>query len=259
MLNVEHLDFSYPCGRQILRDISFTVPTGACLAVLGNNGAGKSTLLKCFDHVLRPQRGTVTTDDQDLLALSPGDLAREVAFVPQSAPSARLTVYDTLLLGRKPYMRWGVSQRDRALVGDLLARLGLEHLALRYLDQLSGGEQQKILLARALVQEPSVLLLDEPTSSLDLRNQYEVLGLVRQACRQRGISAVLVIHDLNLALRFCDRFLFLHGGEVFAAGGPEVVTPDNIQAVYGIRAAVERVQGVSVVVPQLPEDVPQPF
>ena len=122
---------------------------------------------------------------------------------------------------------------------------------MRYLDQLSGGERQKILLARALVQEPKLLLLDEPTSSLDLKNQYEVLGLVRRFCRERHITAVLVIHDLNLALRFCDRFLFLHSGRVLAFGGPEAVTPANIRAVYGMDAAVERVRGVPVVIPAL--------
>ena len=249
MITVEHLCFSYPCGRKILEDISFTAGSGECLAVLGNNGAGKSTLLKCFSHILRPQSGRVLVDGRDILPLPLEQLARETALMAQSAPSTRLTVYDTLLLGRKPYMKWGVSQRDRAVVGDMLRQLELEPFSMRYLDQLSGGEQQKILLARALVQEPKLLLLDEPTSNLDLKNQYEVLDLVRRFCRERSITAVLVIHDLNLALRFCDRFLFLHGGRVLACGGVEAVTPEHIRAVYGMDAAVERVRGVPVVVP----------
>ena len=250
-MTVEHLSFSYPCGRKILEDISFSAGTGECLAVLGNNGAGKSTLLKCFSRILRPQAGRVLVDGRDILTLPLEELARTSALMAQSAPLPRLTVYDTLLLGRKPHMKWGVSQRDRAVVADTLRQLELEPFAMRYPDQLSGGEQQKILLARALVQEPKLLLLDEPTSSLDLKNQYEVLGLVRRFCRERGITAVLVIHDLNLALRFCDRFLFLHGGRVFACGGVDVVNPENIRAVYGMDAAVERVQGVPVVVPAL--------
>ena len=250
-MTVEHLSFSYPCGRKILEDISFSAGTGECLAVLGNNGAGKSTLLKCFSRILRPQAGRVLVDGRDILTLPLEELARTSALMAQSAPLPRLTVYDTLLLGRKPHMKWGVSQRDRAVVADTLGQLGLEPFAMRYPDQLSGGEQQKILLARALVQEPKLLLLDEPTSSLDLKNQYEVLGLVRRFCRERNITAVLVIHDLNLALRFCDRFLFLHGGRVFAYGGVDVVNPENIRAVYGMDAAVERVRGVPVVVPAL--------
>ena len=248
MIQVQDLCFSYPCGRQILRDISFSAESGAFLAVLGNNGAGKSTLLKCLDRILRPQRGSVTVDGTELLSLSLGDLARQVAFVSQSAAGARLTVYDTLLLGRKPYIRWGVSQADRRIVDDTLERMDLVPLAMRSLHQLSGGEQQKVLLGRALVQQPKLLLLDEPTSNLDLRNQYEVLDLVRGVCREQGITAVLVIHDLNLALRFCDRFLLLHGGTVFAAGDRSVVSPEHLRAVYGVDAQVTQAAGEPVVV-----------
>ena len=253
MISVEHLNFSYPCGRQILRDISFEAPSGSCLAILGNNGAGKSTLLKCLCHILRPQTGRAVLDGEDLLPLPLGQLAERVALMSQEAPSARLTVYDTLMLGRKPYIRWGVGQRDRAAVADMLSRLHLEPMAVRYLDQLSGGERQKVLLARALVQQPRLLLLDEPTSALDLRNQYEMLGLVRRICAEEGITAVLVLHDLNLALRFCDRFLLLSGGTVHACGGADVVTSENIRAVYGMDAAVEQVDGVPVVIPRMME------
>lgn len=249
MMTVEGLNFSYPCGRQILRDISFSAENGDFVAVLGNNGAGKSTLLKCFDHILKPQSGSVLVDGIEILSLSLSDLAKQVAFVAQGASGARLTVYDMLLLGRKPYIKWGIGQQDRIIVNDVLQQMELSHLAMRYLDQLSGGEQQKVLLARALVQEPKILLLDEPTSNLDMRNQYEVMGLVRQVCKTRGITAILVIHDLNLALRFCDRFLFLHGGTIVAAGGASVVNPENIQAVYGVTAVVTHVGESSVVIP----------
>lgn len=253
MISVEHLNFSYPCGRQILRDISFEVPSGSCMAILGNNGAGKSTLLKCLCNILHPQTGRAMLDGTDLLTLPPRCLAEYVALMSQEAPSARLTVYDTLMLGRKPYIRWGVGQRDRAAVADMLSRLHLEPMAVRYLDQLSGGERQKVLLARALVQQPRLLLLDEPTSALDLRNQYEMLGLVRRICAEEDITAVLVLHDLNLALRFCDRFLLLSGGTVHACGGADVVTSENIRAVYGMDAAVEQVDGVPVVIPRMME------
>ena len=251
MLEVKSLSFAYRCGRQILEDVSFSVPSGACLAVLGNNGAGKSTLLGCLARLLRPQRGRALVDGEDLLAMSAAQAARTVALVSQFAPASRLTVYDMVLLGRKPYMKWDFSDQDRALTEEALALLGLEGLALRYADQLSGGEQQKVQLARALVQQPRLLLLDEPTSSLDLRNQYEVLSLVSSLCRERGITAVVVIHDLNLALRFCDRFLLLHGGRVHSCGDASVVTPRAIREVYGMEAAVRQVDGVPIVVPAL--------
>lgn len=249
MMTVKALNFSYPCGRQILRDISFSARGGEFVAILGNNGAGKSTLLKCLDRLLRPQSGSVTVDETELLTLSPGELSRRVAYVSQGIAGSQLTVYDMLLLGRKPYIKWGAGRRDRELVDDALRRMELEPLALRYLDELSGGEQQKVLLARALVQEPRLLLLDEPTSNLDMRNQYEVMGLVRQVCRDRGIIAVAVIHDLNLALRFCDRFLFFHENTIFAAGDASVVNPENIRAVYGMEAAVAEIGGGRAVIP----------
>ena len=249
MLEVKSLSFAYRCGRQILEDVSFSVPGGACLAVLGNNGAGKSTLLSCLAGLLRPRTGRVLVDGEDLLAMDAGRAARTVALVSQFAPASRLTVYDMVLLGRKPYLKWDFTAADRALTEEALARLDLSGLALRYADRLSGGEGQKVQLARALVQQPKLLLLDEPTSSLDLRSQYEVLGLVSQLCRERGLTAVAVLHDLNLALRFCHRFLLLHGGRVYAQGDASVVSPRAIREVYGMEAAVRRVDGVPVVLP----------
>ena len=249
MLEVKSLSFAYRCGRQILEDVSFSVPGGACLAVLGNNGAGKSTLLSCLAGLLRPRTGRVLVDGEDLLGMDAGRAARTVALVSQFAPASRLTVYDMVLLGRRPYLKWDFTAADRALTEEALERLGLEDLALRYADRLSGGEGQKVQLARALVQQPKLLLLDEPTSSLDLRSQYEVLGLVSQLCREQGITAVAVLHDLNLALRFCHRFLLLHGGRVYAQGDASVVSPRAIREVYGMEAAVRRVDGVPVVLP----------
>ena len=249
MLEVKSLSFAYRCGRQILEDVSFSVPGGACLAVLGNNGAGKSTLLGCLAGLLRPRTGRVLVDGEDLLGMDAGRAARTVALVSQFAPASRLTVYDMVLLGRKPYLKWDFTAADRALTEEALARLGLSGLALRYADRLSGGEGQKVQLARALVQQPRLLLLDEPTSSLDLRSQYEVLGLVSRLCREQGITAVAVLHDLNLALRFCHRFLLLHGGRVYARGDASVVSPKAIREVYGMEAAVRRVDGVPVVLP----------
>ena len=251
MLEVKSLSFAYRCGRQILEDVSFSVPGGACLAVLGNNGAGKSTLLGCLARLLRPQRGRALVDGEDLLGMDAGRAARTVALVSQFAPASRLTVYDMVLLGRKPYLKWDFTAADRAMTEEALERLGLSGLALRYADRLSGGEGQKVQLARALVQQPKLLLLDEPTSSLDLRSQYEVLGLVSRLCREQGITAVAVLHDLNLALRFCHRFLLLHGGRVYAQGDASVVSPKAIRDVYGMEAAVRRVDGVPVVVPVL--------
>lgn len=247
---VNNLSFQYESGTPVLRDVSFQVQPGDCLAILGNNGAGKSTLLKCLNHILRPSSGTVMLDQADLLKLSNKEVARRLSFVAQRCNAGSMTVYDTVMLGRKPYMRLGVSTDDYRIVDDVITRMRLEPLVSHYLDELSGGEQQKVMLARALAQQPKVLLLDEPTSNLDLKNQYEVMRLVSEICRERQIAAVVVIHDLNLALRFCNKMLFLKDQEVYACGGPEIVTRETLEAVYGVGVEIRNLDGRKVVVVQ---------
>ncbi len=249
MLEVMKLSFAYDRTAPVLREVSFTL-RGGVTAVLGNNGAGKSTLLKCLAGLLRPQSGQILLDGQALGALSAGARAKKLAYVAQSERESPLTVFDTVLLGRRPYIRWEATAADRALAAGLLERLELSPLALRPVSQLSGGEAQKVQLARALAQEPRLLLLDEPTASLDLRSQHEVMRLVRALARERGLCVLAVLHDLNLALRCCDRFLLLRGGEVYAAGGADCVTPEAVEAVY--RLPVERIEhrGIGVIVPK---------
>lgn len=254
MIELKELSFSY--GRDtenVLKNISFRLDDGHVAAVLGKNGAGKSTLLKCVDRILRPQSGHVLVDGKDVFALSGLEMAREVAYVAQNARSSNLSVFDTVLLGRRPYIRWDVSAADREIVMGLLTRLKLEKLMLRELSQLSGGEAQKVLLARALAQEPRLLLLDEPTSNLDPRNQHEVMQLVRQIARERNICVICVLHDLNLAIRYCDRYLLLQDGEVYAAGGRECLDNKTIDTVYDMQIHTIDYMGIPVIVP-FPDD-----
>lgn len=144
----------------------------------------------------------------------------------------------------------GVTQEDEKIVSSVISQMHLEKFAVRYLDELSGGELQKVMIARALAQEPRVLLLDEPTSSLDLKNQLEVLGLVRKICHSRNIAVIIVIHDLNMALRYCDRFLFLKDGSVHAYGGQEVMTCECIGEVYQMPVCIGTINGYKMVVPE---------
>ncbi len=209
ILAVEGLEFGYN-SHPVLKDVRFEVCRGELFAILGNNGAGKSTLLRCLNRILTPRAGAILIDGEDLAALTRLDVARRVGYVAQRHESTRVTVFDAVLLGRRPHIRWDATEKDMAVVRGVLAALGLEEFSLRYLDELSGGELQKVIIARALAQEPRVLLLDEPTSNLDLRNQYEVLRIVKQAARERDIAAVVVMHDINLAMRFADRFLLDH-------------------------------------------------
>ncbi|MCF6097540.1 ABC transporter ATP-binding protein [Thermovorax subterraneus] len=248
MLVVDKVEFSYS-SRPVLRDIRFEVKRGELFSILGNNGAGKSTLLKCLNKILKPQTGTILIEKEDLSMLNRREVARRLGYVAQRYESGRFTVFDAVLLGRKPHIKWGATPRDLKIVQDVLQVLGMEELSLRYLDELSGGELQKVVIARALAQEPRVLLLDEPTSNLDLRNQFEVLKIVKKAAKERNIAVVVVMHDLNLAMRFADKFLLLKNGTIFACGGMEIMTPENIASVYGVQVAVERLAGIPVVVP----------
>ena len=247
MLNVENLSFHYRGGPPVLRDVSFSLEAGQFLAILGNNGAGKSTMLKCFNQILRVGGGHVWMDGEDLLTLSHREVARRVAFVSQTIPSTQMTVHDVVMLGRRPYMRWGFTEEDHRIVHQAMDRLHLSDMRGRFLNELSGGERQKVMLARALAQQPRVLLLDEPTSSLDIQNQYQVLDIVRDICRTSGIAAVMVIHELNLALRFCDRFLLLKDGRVYRSGDRSILDRQALREVYGVDARVVTVEGKSIV------------
>ena len=242
MMEIKNVAYHYKGGPQVLQDVSFTLEPGQFLAILGNNGAGKSTLLKCFNHILKPDAGAVLLDGENLLSMSAREVAKRVAFVSQSVPSTQMTVHDVVMLGRRPYMKWGFTEEDHAIVHDAMHRLDVEDMRGRFLNQLSGGEKQKVMLARALAQQPKVLLLDEPTSALDIQNQYQVLKLVRSICHKDQITAIVVIHDLNLALRFCDRFLLLKGGEVFRYGDRSVLDGEALRQVYGVQAKVVEVE-----------------
>jgi iron complex transport system ATP-binding protein len=243
MMEVKNLSFHYKGAPQVLKDVSFKMEPGQFLAILGNNGVGKSTLLKCFNHILKPDSGEVLLDGKNLLRESAREVARQVAFVSQSVPNTQMTVHDVVMLGRRPYMQWGFTEQDHAIVHDAMHRLGVEEMRGRFLSQLSGGEKQKVMLARALAQQPKVLLLDEPTSALDIQNQYQVLKTVREICRRDNCIAVVVIHDLNLALRFCDRFLLLKNGQVYRHGDRSILDSTALKEVYGVEAKVVEIEG----------------
>jgi iron complex transport system ATP-binding protein len=248
ILDVSGIRFSYN-SHPALDGVGFALEKGRVLAVLGINGAGKSTLLKCLNRVLRPQEGSALLDDEDLLAMPPRAVAQRVGYVPQRHPDTLLNVYEAVLLGRKPHMGWTVSDADRQTVETVLDRMGLSAMALRPVRDLSGGEAQKVVIARALAQSPRVLLLDEPTSNLDLKNQLEVMGLIREIVSDGGLSAVVSIHDLNLALRFADMFLFLKDHRVHALVSKEGLTADIIGKVYGVPVSLQKMAGRMVVVP----------
>jgi len=247
-LIIENLSFQYP-SRKVLSDISLSLNKGECLSILGTNGVGKSTLLKCINRILRQQNGKVIVMGEDVKSLSGNDLAKHIGYVSQRNNFSVSSVFDAVLLGRKPYIKWDVTKRDLEIVHNVMKSLGLEDFALRNVDELSGGEAQKVAIARALAQQSDVLMFDEPTSNLDLKNQLEVISIIKNIVKERQISAIVTMHDLNMALRFADKFLFLKGGKIFDAGDIHIVTEENILAVYGVPVKIQFHHDIPVVIP----------
>ena len=248
ILTVNGLSFSYP-SLDVIRDVSFEGMPGEVVSILGVNGAGKSTLLKCINRILRMSSGSVTVSGCDITSLSARELAQRMSFVIQGGKFSSTSVFDAILLGRKPYIEWDATKKDYEIVKDSIRRLGLEEYALRNVMEMSGGESQKVALARTIVQQTDVMLLDEPTSALDLKNQLEVMNIVREEVRRRNVAAVVTMHDLNLALRFSDKFLMVKDRRIYSMGGMETITVEAIKDVYGVDAEIAEVGGHKVVVP----------
>jgi len=232
-LKVQHLDFSYG-KRDVLSGVSFEANKGEILAVLGPNGSGKSTLLRCLNHILRPKRGELLLDDQHIGLMTAEKRAQWIGYVPQKLDTAPLSVFESVLMGRKPYFTWMASKTDLEKVEAMLNRLGLDSLAHRPVNQLSGGECQKAALARVLVQEPKLLLLDEPTSALDLKNQVEILTLLQKIVRECNLIVLLTMHDINVAIRYANRFLLLQKGKLVGNVSQNGLTSELIENVYGL-------------------------
>lgn len=250
-LEAVDLAYSYPHqSTRVFEDLSLQAHPGSMLAILGNNGAGKSTLLDLLAGITTPAAGKVLVNGEDAHRLSRREMARRIAYVAQQQRVPHLTVYDEVLLGRKPHISWAVREADREIVGQAIVDLELEQFTDRYCDELSGGERQKVFIARALAQEPHILILDEPTSALDPKNQLEVLDVVRRVTRAGGLATVLVLHDVNLALRFCDRFMLMRGGEVIASGDRSVVTGEALTRTYGTPFKIVEIDEVPVAIPQ---------
>ena len=241
MLKIENLSVSYG-ARRVLRAVSLDLQAGEVLALIGPNGAGKSTLVRAASGVIPVQAGRVGVNGDDLLALSAMRRARYLAVVPQatSLPPA-FTAWETVLLGRTPYLNFlgQVSTKDEEIARQALQKVDAFDLAERRVGELSGGEQQRVLLARALAQSTPILLLDEPTVHLDLQHQVALMEIVRSLAHNDNLAVLIALHDLNLAARYADRVALLVAGEIKAAGTPrQVLTPEIISKAYNLPVQV---------------------
>ncbi len=225
-------------ARTILDAVSLDVASGQFIGLIGPNGSGKSSLLRTIYRVLKPHAGSITLDAMAVWQCSPRDLAQQMAVVTQERPGEfDFTVWEWVLLGRNPHKHPldRTNTQDQQIVADALARVNMHAFAQRLFRTLSGGEKQRVLIARALAQQPRCLVLDEPTNHLDIRYQMEVLALVKRL----RVTTIAALHDLNLAAMYCDQLCLLHQGKVVAVGPPaHVLTPVYIEAVYGVHAEV---------------------
>lgn len=248
-LKVRDVEFAYNNSEAVLEDIQMSVEANEVLTILGPNGVGKTTLLKCINRLLKIRNGTIMVDGEEIHRMSRVDVAKRMGYVPQRADISQITVFDSILLGRKPHITWDVSKKDIEIAKDVISRLGLNELSLKYINEISGGERQKVQIARALVQEPKILLLDEPTSNLDLCNQHQIMSTLVDVVKHNDLTAIMTMHDINLALRYSDKFIMLKEGKIFAAGDHEVITPENIEAVYELSVNVANYMGKPIIIP----------
>lgn len=243
-LRVENLSFAYRHGAPVLRELNLEIATGKVTGLFGPNGSGKSTLLRCLTGALRPQSGTAWCDDQQVDALTPREVARRIAVVPQETPrGVPLTAREMVALGR-----FALGDEDAAVIEASLTRVGAAELSERPFDELSGGERQRVVIARALAQATPVLLLDEPSSHLDIAHQLEVYRLA-QTLAAGGCTVLMVCHDLLFAPMFVDHAFLLAQGRLAMAGRPvEVLTEESMSAVFGCRLRLDHRHPESVCV-----------
>ena len=240
-LIIEDLRFGYRGNTEVLHGVDCRIPEGKLVCIVGPNGCGKTTLIKCINRIHTPRSGQILLDGQELTKVAPEKIARLIGYVPQvSQGGIGGTVIDFVLLGRRQYLNWRLRREDLESVLGVLERLDILDLADRDYHTLSGGQRQKVLMARALLQETPVYIFDEPTSSLDIKNQLEILNLARELVDRENKTVLMALHDLNLALHYADEVILMCDGRIVAQGPvKQVLTEDRIEAVYGVRTKLE--------------------
>ena len=238
-LIIDGIEFGYS-STPVLKDVTLDANGPQLLSIIGPNGVGKSTLIHCINRILSPTKGVVYINGDPVDSFQLKELAKKVGYVPYSANDTfPLSVVDTVLMGRHPHATYKSLDKDLDIVYETLQLLDIEDLALRSFDELSAGQHQKVMLARGLVQEPEILLLDEPTSNLDIKHQMEVTRILRDLSQQKQILVIMISHDLNIAAKYSDTIIMLAKGSIYAIGKPsEVITKENIKAVYDVDSEV---------------------
>ena len=240
-LKVKDLSFSWGSNK-VLNNINLQIKPNQLVSILGINGAGKTTLLKCLNRILTPESGKIEVLSKDLSEMDLLSVSKLLSYVPQTVMSSfAMDVFDVVLLGRRPHITWSISDEDRERVSETLKFFNFEDFAFRRFNQLSGGERQRAIIAKAVAQDSSIILMDEPTSDLDLKNQIQVMEKIKELVSSDNTkkSAIMATHDMNIAARFSDYIFILDNGQIKAEGSPEdVLTGNNIADVFGVDCEV---------------------
>ncbi len=244
-VELKDLEFGYNAKNPVLKNISHVFDTPEFICIMGPNGVGKSTLIHCINKILTPTGGTVLINGRDTRELKLKEVAADIGYVPASSEdSFPLTVVDTVMVGMQNDYKFGVRKDDLQQVYDILKTLNIEHLAMRDFNELSAGQHQKVMLARGLVRSPPVVLLDEPTSNLDIRHQIEVTKILSEMPKKKNSIVIMISHDINITAKYADKILMISGGGIYSYGTPsEVLTKEAIRDVYGVDADIIEVNG----------------
>ena len=245
---LKNLHYGYQKEQPILNDVSFSLEEGDIAIILGPNGAGKSTLIKCLVGLLKPEQGTISIDGTDLVSLKGKERAKLISYVPQNIAFPSLSVYDAILLGRLPYFTMSPSKKDHEETEKVIQKLSLENIASRNVDELSGGERQKVAIARALVQSSKFMVFDEPTSNLDVRNQLMILDLIEAIAKESHSMVLIAMHDINQALRIGTKFLLLQGNSLSAPFPPSELSEEKLGNLYGESCKIKEIDGERIIV-----------
>ena len=249
MFKIDNLSFRYKKNMPYVLDgITMELDSGQIGIVLGKNGIGKTTLFNNILGINKPSSGSIMYDGEDILKMSRAERARKIAYVPQNIQFGTLSVYDSIMMGRLAYFGIRAGDSDRQVVDDVIQEMKLESLAGRNVSELSGGERQKIAIARAMAQEPGLIVFDEPTGNLDLANEELIIREAKKLARQKNISILSSLHDINQALYFGDRFFFLKDGKIRYSGGEEIVTSEVIKDIYDVDVSIIMVDGRKVII-----------